>query len=186
MAEQTSKDSLHFQGLDLLRGAAAVLVVAFHFSSRMDLGQLLHHGYLAVDFFFVLSGFVIDRAYGAGLSSRQMPIGKFIRLRLIRLLPLVVLGAALAAIIDLGRTGDFTTQQHVLDIVIAAGFTFFCLPVLWPTTLEQRAFPLNGPVWWLFFELCANFIVAPIYLLRRNLLVFATIIAISLTLLIWK
>ena len=49
--------------LDGLRGVAAVIVVAFHLFETYSKGpayQILNHGYLAVDFFFVLSGFVKD------------------------------------------------------------------------------------------------------------------------------
>ncbi len=56
----------HYQLLDGLRGVAAIIVVFFHLaeplaSSRLD--NVVNHGYLAVDFFFLLSGFVIGYAY---------------------------------------------------------------------------------------------------------------------------
>jgi peptidoglycan/LPS O-acetylase OafA/YrhL len=57
----------HYEILDGLRGVAAVMVVIFHllevFSGGSHLKQIINHGYLAVDFFFVLSGFVIGYAY---------------------------------------------------------------------------------------------------------------------------
>ena len=56
----------HYPVLDGLRGVAAILVVIFHIleahsTSHLDL--MINHGYLAVDFFFLLSGFVIAYAY---------------------------------------------------------------------------------------------------------------------------
>ena len=55
-----------YEILDGLRGVAAMIVVAFHLLETYSKGpayQVLNHGYLAVDFFFVLSGFVIGYAY---------------------------------------------------------------------------------------------------------------------------
>lgn len=89
----------HYELLDGLRGVAALLVVWYHLfeafaTSPVD--QRFNHGYLAVDFFFLLSGFVIGYAYderwGRGLRMRD-----FIKRRLIRLHPMVVLGALLGA-----------------------------------------------------------------------------------------
>ena len=56
----------HYLILDGLRGVAAVMVVGLHIfeaHSTSPLDQIINHGYLAVDFFFVLSGFVIGYAY---------------------------------------------------------------------------------------------------------------------------
>ena len=57
----------HYQILDGLRGVAALMVVAFHvletFNGGNRLVQIINHGYLAVDFFFLLSGFVVAYAY---------------------------------------------------------------------------------------------------------------------------
>ena len=64
----------HYLGLDLMRGMAAIAVVLFHCSSRLDIPLLFVHGYMAVDFFFVLSGFVIARAYGERLASGRLTL----------------------------------------------------------------------------------------------------------------
>lgn len=91
MLHQTKK---HFELLDGMRGIAAIAVVLFHF---MEIAQpdyrnnFIPRSYLAVDFFFCLSGFVIAYAYDSKLAS----IGRkrFFALRLIRLHPLVVIGS---------------------------------------------------------------------------------------------
>ena len=158
----------HYQGLDFLRGVAAIAVVGFHFSSRLDLPSLFYHGYLGVDFFFALSGFVIAHAYGDRLASGTIPFRGFVVLRVVRLLPLVVLGTLIAAIVDLLRPGDFTMAQHVADIAVALLMGCLCLPTLWHTTLESTVFPLNSPVWSLFFELVANFCWMPLYRSRST------------------
>ena len=90
----------HYDILDGLRGVAALTVVCFHLfeayaTSHLD--QRINHGYLAVDFFFILSGFVIGYAYddrwrkddGRRTSSSG---------RLIRLHPMVVIGALIGAV----------------------------------------------------------------------------------------
>lgn len=148
--------SSHYQALDFLRGVAAMGVVLFHLSSRMNLAGLFGHGYLAVDFFFTLSGFVMDRAYGAKLETGRLTLKGFLALRLVRLMPLVIFGTVIAAGIDLFRQGDFAPRQHLIDIVETSLMGCLLLPTFWTTTLEQTIYPLNGPVWSLFFELCAN------------------------------
>ena len=97
----------HFEVLDGLRGTAALLVVAFHIQGITVLFNapqlLLPHAYLAVDFFFALSGFVVGYAYDdrwGTMSTRQ-----FLIRRLIRLHPLVVLGAVLTFLFGLRREG---------------------------------------------------------------------------------
>ena len=83
----------HYPILDGLRGVAAILVVAFHIfetHSTSHLDQIINHGYLAVDFFFVLSGFVVGYAYDDRWGS--MTVGGFFKRRLIRLQPMVVMG----------------------------------------------------------------------------------------------
>src|SRR5574337_712199 len=84
----TFKDSKqHYKTLDGLRGVAAVTVVMFHifetFSNGDHAQQIINHGYLAVDFFFVLSGFVIGYAYDDRWG--QMSLNNFFKRRLIRL-----------------------------------------------------------------------------------------------------
>ena len=81
----------HYEILDGLRGVAAVMVVAFHLleahSGGNHLNQIINHGYLAVDFFFMLSGFVIGYAYD--YRWNRMSTGTFFKRRLIRLQPMV-------------------------------------------------------------------------------------------------
>lgn len=82
----------HYEILDGLRGVASVMVVAFHLleahSGGSHLEQLINHGYLAVDFFFMLSGFVIGYAYDDRWN--RMSVGTFFKRRIIRLHPMVI------------------------------------------------------------------------------------------------
>ena len=87
-----------YEILDGLRGVAAIIVVAFHLFETYSAGpahQILNHGYLAVDFFFVLSGFVIGYAYDDRWD--RMTTWDFFKRRLVRLHPMVIMGTLLGA-----------------------------------------------------------------------------------------
>ena len=184
-AEPSLSGRRHYQGLDFLRGVAAVAVVLFHFSSRLDLPSLFAHGYLGVDFFFVLSGFVIAHAYGTRLAMGAMTFRSFFVLRVVRLLPMVVFGTLLAAIVDLLRPGEFSLAHHLADIAVAIVMGCLCLPTLWHSTLEPTVFPLNSPVWSLFFELVANFAAVPLYRSSHPGRLIAMVTTVSLIALAW-
>ena len=93
----------HYNILDGLRGAAALMVVWYHVfegyafaegTNGVEGGGLINvfnHGYLAVDFFFMLSGFVISYAYDDRWN--KMSMGDFFKRRLVRLHPMIVMGA---------------------------------------------------------------------------------------------
>ena len=146
----------HFLGLDLLRGIAALAVVLYHLSSRIDLPAFVSHGYLAVDFFFVLSGFVMARAYEARIADGRLSIGRFGVSRAIRLLPIIVLGTLIAAVVEIGRPGIMDQQQHAIDTALALVSGSVLVPTLHVTTLEHTLFPLNGPAWSLLMESIAS------------------------------
>ena len=88
-----------YEILDGLRGVAAMIVVAFHLLETYSKGpayQVLNHGYLAVDFFFVLSGFVIGYAYDDRWN--RMSLKGFFKRRLVRLHPMVIMGSFIGAL----------------------------------------------------------------------------------------
>ena len=89
--ERTSTGAEHFHALDSLRGIAALVVLGLHFPSTSAIVQnaFVRNGWLFVDFFFVLSGFVIAASYGVRLRSGY-PIGKFMFLRWGRLYPTLI------------------------------------------------------------------------------------------------
>lgn len=161
----------HFTQLDALRGVAALVVVLYHTFECFD--QSLSpapHGYLAVDFFFVLSGFVIGYAYddrwSRGLSTRH-----FFKRRLIRLHPMVVLGAVLGMITFLaaGSTRWDGTEVGFPWVMLALVLGMLMIPVPVGCGADVRGngemFPLNGPTWSLFFEYIGNILYS--LLLRR-------------------
>ncbi len=91
-----------FETLDGLRGLAAVVILTRHIAELNHLPYLSPHGYLGVDFFFVLSGFVIGFAYERRLQD-GMTFGQFTSLRLQRLYPLLALGMAFGTLVSAGK-----------------------------------------------------------------------------------
>jgi peptidoglycan/LPS O-acetylase OafA/YrhL len=165
----------HYPILDGLRGVAALMVVAFHLfeahaASRFV--QVINHGYLAVDFFFVLSGFVIGYAYDerwhadAHGDGRAMTTMEFFKRRLIRLHPMIVVAMLIGAAMYYFQQSAvvFPKIEHtppwLVLVVMLIGMTL--LPVR--GALEIRGWgelhPLNGPAWSLFYEYVGNLLYA--------------------------
>ncbi|GJE40068.1 acyltransferase family protein [Methylobacterium persicinum] len=90
MSQPQEKD--RFLALDGLRGVAAVTVVLTHIMARwpthLPLVPFIKGGYLAVDVFFVLSGFVIAHAYGERLPASPGAVASFLGRRWLRIYPL--------------------------------------------------------------------------------------------------
>ena len=159
----------HYEILDGLRGVAALMVLVFHVFDACQ-ANILPHGYLAVDFFFVLSGFVIGYAYD-DRWERGLTIGGFLRRRLIRLHPMVVAGALVGCLCFLvagGLRWDGSAVPLGWTLLALLG-TLFMIPALPGCPTEVRGFgeyfPLNGPYWSLFYEYIGNILYA--LLLRR-------------------
>jgi peptidoglycan/LPS O-acetylase OafA/YrhL len=134
--------------LDGLRGVAAFAVVLMHVS------VLAPHAYLAVDLFFVLSGFVLEHAYGARLAAGWSPAA-FLRKRIRRLYPLYALGLsisilAVGAALLLHRGAGWTPGS-----LAAAALTGAFMAPLWSSG-DAHLYPLNFPAWTLLAELGAN------------------------------
>jgi peptidoglycan/LPS O-acetylase OafA/YrhL len=142
-----------FPALDGLRGLAAFSVVLMHVTDPFNLG-LVRHGYLAVDFFFVLSGLVVAHAYEQRL--RRGDLAEFTRARLIRLYPLILIGVALGAVVALigWRIKSETRLLPISAIWPAIGLTLLLAPVR--MLGSPVPFPLNPPLWSMAYELMAN------------------------------
>jgi peptidoglycan/LPS O-acetylase OafA/YrhL len=156
----------HYPILDGLRGVAALIVVVFHLfeahaASRFV--QIINHGYMAVDFFFVLSGFVIGYAYDE--RWKTMSTTEFFKRRLIRLHPMIVMAMIIGALMFYFQSSPIFPKIHdtpvwLLLIVMAIGMTL--IPV--PPALDVRGWdemhPLDGPCWSLFYEYVGNILYA--------------------------
>lgn len=159
----------HYEILDGLRGVAALLVILYHVFECFDWTPV-PHGYLAVDFFFVLSGFVIGYAYDDRWQE-GMTAGTFFKRRLIRLHPMVILGAVIGAVcffLQGGLRWDGTPVSAGW-VMVAMLLGMLMLPLYPGAAADVRGngemFPLNGPSWSLFFEYIGNILYA--LLLRR-------------------
>src|ERR1700730_555543 len=89
----------HYATLDGLRGIAAVTVLLLHIYEVMNIDIQSPHSNLAVDFFFMLSGFVIAKAYEARLSTSSMTFVEFVKVRFVRLYPMIIVGVLLGAFV---------------------------------------------------------------------------------------
>jgi peptidoglycan/LPS O-acetylase OafA/YrhL len=166
MNNKTLASKPHYPILDGLRGVAALMVVAFHIfeaHATSHLDQIINHGYLAVDFFFLLSGFVIGYAYDDRWD--KMTLGNFFKRRLIRLQPMVIMGMIIGALLFYFQDSTLWPTIHEVPVwkmllVMVIGFTL--IPV--PPSLDIRGWaemhPLNGPGWSLFYEYIANIMYA--------------------------
>jgi peptidoglycan/LPS O-acetylase OafA/YrhL len=157
----------HYHILDGLRGVAALMVVIYHlfeaFSPDRPLTQWINHGYLAVDFFFLLSGFVIAYAYDDRWG--RMSTWDFFKRRLIRLQPMVVMGMVIGALLFYLQAGDtypLIEKTSVIKLigVMLIGFTLLPLPPSLDIRGWDEMHPLDGPAWSLFFEYIANILYA--------------------------
>ncbi len=148
----------HFQVLDGLRGVAAISVLIFHFMefSVPDYSKnFIAHGYLAVDFFFCLSGFVIAYAYDKKIQ--HLSFWAFFRLRLIRLHPMVVIGALIGVLCFVADPfGNLYDQIGAAKTVLL--FLSASLLIPYPAVPQRfyNLFHLNPPTWSLMWEYLAN------------------------------
>lgn len=183
----------HYDLLDGLRGVAALLVVVYHVFEGFSFAELtngagnglirtFNHGYLAVDFFFMLSGFVLSYAYDD--RFRSMSLGSFFKRRLIRLHPMLLVGVLIGATTFLIQGAVTWSGEAVAPqwIALSALLACFMIPALPGVGYEVRgngeAFPLNGPSWSLFFEYIGNILYALI-LRRLNKAWLAVVVALT-------
>ena len=161
---------VHYAILDGLRGVAALMVVIYHiFEGYAFAGggiiESLNHGYLAVDFFFILSGFVVGYAYDDRLG-KSMKTKDFLKRRLIRLHPMVIMGAVLGAATFCiqGSTQWDGTEISISLVMLSMLCAMLFIPAIPGGCYEIRGngemFPLNGPSWSLFFEYIGNILYA--------------------------
>lgn len=160
----------HYLALDGLRGVAALVVVWYHIFEAFatsPLDQNVNHGYLAVDFFFLLSGFVMSHAYDSQWST--MSFRDFVRRRIIRLHPMLVVSAILGGLMFYTQATP-TQPLHLVPItmvVLSTLMNALLIPSL--PSFEIRGyteiFPLNGPTWSLFYEYIGSFLYG--FVLRR-------------------
>ena len=162
----------HYVILDGLRGVASLVVILFHLCEANNGGsrfrQIINHGYLSVDFFFLLSGFVIAYAYDD--RWKQMSSWQFFKRRLVRLHPMVIFGSLFGgALFYFGMGPTFPPIAHTSIPLLLMVMLIGCTLIPVPPSLDIRGWgemhPLNGPAWSLFFEYVGNILYATV--LRR-------------------
>ncbi|HUD34107.1 MAG TPA: acyltransferase [Variovorax sp.] len=148
-----------FHALDAGRGIAALVVVLYHLPPDFR-GTAFGSGYLAVDFFFALSGFVLAHAYLDRLASGRMSLREFAVARLVRLYPMY----ALALLVLLGTLAVMKVAGLPLPWSATAlvGKLPFAAVMLPSPTLDWHAYlyPFNIAAWSILFELAVNLLFA--------------------------
>jgi peptidoglycan/LPS O-acetylase OafA/YrhL len=161
-----------FTALDGLRGVCAVTVMLFHMLNMFSPGNKFHHGYLAVDVFFILSGFVIVHTYDRRLAGGMTPL-QFMKHRVERLLPVYWAGGALCvATYLLYRLMPAGTGAPVLTLVVL--MSLFLIP---QTLIEDTFFPTNTFAWSLFVEYVVNALYATLRPLLKTPVLIAAMAA---------
>jgi peptidoglycan/LPS O-acetylase OafA/YrhL len=171
--DATAPGKSHYVILDGLRGVASLMVVVFHLFEAWAGGdpakQIINHGYLAVDFFFLLSGFVVAYAYddrwGSGPNQAGMSPWDFFKRRLVRLQPMIILGGLIGAALlgfqhwSLFPKLDAVTTLQVLGVLLLG---FVMIPMTPSAEIRGwgEIYPLNGPQWSLFYEYIGNILYA--------------------------
>jgi peptidoglycan/LPS O-acetylase OafA/YrhL len=142
-------DNSRLIALDGLRGVAAIMVVFCH---ARNIFFPFYHGFLAVDLFFMLSGFVIAKSYEPGLASGRMTVSQYVKVRLERLYPLLFLGSVIGVLVLPWGLGDVVIPSQA-DWLRALISQFLLIPFL----LMPHFFAFNSAHWSILFELLANF-----------------------------
>lgn len=163
-----------FQVLDGYRGIAAFAVLLFHIIPT-GAAQLAQNGSLAVDFFFMLSGFVLAAAYEDRLAG-SLSVAGFMRIRLARLYPLVLLGAAIGAVCFAP-----IYDRKTLAALLLTGL--FLVPSPMGAADGRQLIGINPVSWSLMWEFIVNLAYAALRPWLSNR-VLALIVAVSLAALV--
>jgi peptidoglycan/LPS O-acetylase OafA/YrhL len=175
-----------FLWLDAMRGVAAISVVFLHALDAFSIDRdWLPQAGLAVDFFFALSGFVIAHAYDKRIAG-GLSTGRFIRSRLIRLYPLIVLGLLTGFAVYAIKI----VTQHRPDLWVSmlgsTGLNALLLPSPWLTVEDHgTGWPINLPLWSLSFEFAIN-VLYVVLLVRLSVVRLTAVAGLGLVLLAWQ
>jgi peptidoglycan/LPS O-acetylase OafA/YrhL len=156
-----SEPNGEISALTSLRGVAAMAVVMQHFSATAQqhsvdkIPSLVPHGYLAVDLFFILSGFIMSYTYLGSFQQRGFSAyGTFLLKRFGRIIPLNV--AALAVILIAGQLSMALLDRNIIYYSENLGFDVLAnLFMLQGLGIGRN---LNGPSWSISTEFAAYFI----------------------------
>jgi len=155
-----------YEILDGLRGVAAILVLIYHHAEMFDPNittRAINHGHLAVDFFFILSGFVIAYAYDDRWN--RMSTWDFFKRRLVRLHPMIIFATLLCMVLFYYGMGDcFPLVQNTSPWQLIVMMVLSMLMIPATPGMDIRGWaetnPINGNAWTLYFEYLANILYA--------------------------
>ncbi len=149
--------------LDAARGIASLLVIVFHMRSYGHIKfetfagtDFFSKGYLAVDFFFLLSGFVITMCYEDKLKSGKISLRDFAVIRGIRLYPLYALGTIFGILGALWLNPEITGNAYLLALGLSG------LPQIFADAAVPPLYPFNGVAWSLGCEVLVNLVWATV------------------------
>lgn len=179
-----------YEILDGLRGVAALMVVVFHISEAFSYDPVykhINHGFLAVDFFFVLSGFVTGYAYEQRMKTGEMSFLLFLKSRLVRLQPMVLFGLLLGSMLFWLQASDYYPRIATTTVATVALYVVLNFLMI-PQTPEQNIrgneelFSLNIPQWSLIYEYIANLLFGLLVwrMGKKGLFVLVTVFAVML------
>lgn len=152
----SAKDEI--RSLNTLRGVAALAVMLYHAPAMFGTKHWIPHAYLAVDLFFVISGFVIAHAYERKVAG-GMPFGTFMRRRLARLYPLYLAVTVLGGALYLWKATNGLNPARI-ELFGAFGLNLLLIPAQTDGVLPSRsAYPFALQSWSIAWEiaLCGVF-----------------------------
>lgn len=189
--KKTSAMPHRYEILDGLRGVAAMMVVVFHISEAFSYDPVykhINHGFLAVDFFFVLSGFVTGYAYERRMVTGEMSFLQFMKSRLIRLQPMVLFGLLLGAMLFWFQASGYyprIAETSVATVWLYVLLNFLMIPQTPGQNIRgnEELFSLNIPQWSLIYEYIANLLFGLLVwrMGRKGLVLLVAAFAVMLT-----
>lgn len=167
------------RSLNTVRGVAAVMVAVYHAPMLFGVATILPHAYLAVDLFFVLSGFVMLHVYEPRIKA-GMSFPRFLQLRAARLYPLLVI-ATLGGFALWTATAMAKGQRFDADTLTSLGLNLMLAPRQLAVSTAGQVYPFVVHSWSITWELV---ICVAMFLwlttLRRGALVIAVLAALAL------
>lgn len=170
----TAKKHL-FETLDAMRGLAAILVMLCHLVGPLTSVDFAPVAFVAVDLFFVLSGFVIAHSYEQRLAN-GMTVRAFMLKRVVRLYPLYLMGLAFAVVVAVADIAFGKEAIAPASVVASAALESVFLPSPFGDGIHNL-YPLNAVAWSLMFELLVNFAYAAGFRWWSNRVLAAIVIA---------
>lgn len=151
----------HYLYLDAARGIAAISVAIYHFRDFLPAALPFKGSFLAVDLFFLMSGFVICRSYESRLQDGTMNFFSFAKTRIIRLYPLYLLATAIGFLYHAAKIYLHMPDTPTVGMLLAAVPTaVLMLPSSIAMPSASSSFPFAPSAWSLSLELWFNLVWA--------------------------